>query len=392
MSACGLTPEALRQVLRKSEWDHPQHLKQRLLGEREFPLTTSLRPASGKQALSDLVAFHAFLDAWQAWPEQDQLSWKNIQYAQLGQKRVPTHFTLRSMGELIAFLGDDALSRSQQWQQRMIPLLAIKQDLYPTLVRQLKKLEQLSQIDIEMLAQLLPQLSQGMGQGGYLRALPVIGVDTKFIETHQVFISQLLDVLHSDAISQYGGLLAWLGCQCTPADWLLVRSLGPDTQARMGGLPILRLPTEALLSTPLPAQHILVVENDQSGYGLPNLSDTIAVIGGGRNLAWMDAPWLSQKKIGYWGDLDTWGFLLLSEARQRQAQLESLLMDRDTLLHHRERMVNEPEPYSGQPQYLTEQETRLYQEIRDGVHGNTRLEQERLSVDYVVESLVKWLG
>ncbi len=328
MKSWGLLPNEVRDRLRKTEWNHTQHLKKRLLGERPFPITTNLRPPTGKQALDDLAGFHAFIDAWQAWPKQSQLSWRQIQYPQLGEKRVPSQLTLEAIQPLIEFIGGDAEKRSQRWQQRISPILDVSQKLYPALIKQLKKLESLSLDEAQMIALLLPQLSQGVSDGGYLRALPVIGVDTKFIESHQRFITPLLDVLHNGAISEHGGLMAWLGCIETPGDWLLVRPLCPATKQAMGGLSIMRIPTATLLSTPLPGQRLIVVENDQSGYALPELPNTVAVIGGGRNVAWMAAHWLRQKKIAYWGDLDSWGFLFLSQARQYQPHVESLLMDR----------------------------------------------------------------
>jgi len=390
MRGWGLLPEDVRDELRKTEWDHAQHLKKRLLGERPFPISINLRPPSGKQALDDLTGFHSFIDVWQAWPEQSQLTWKLIQYFQLGEKRVPSKLTLGAIQELIGFLGNDAEKRSQQWQQLITPVLNVSQKLYPLLIKELKKLESLSLDEAQMIAQLLPQLSRGMGRGGYLRALPIIGVDTKFMETHHSFIALLLDELYGGAISEQGGLMAWLDCIAVPGDWLLVRPLCPTTKQAMGDMSILRIPTETLLSTPLPGERLIVVENDQSGYALPALPNTVAVIGGGRNLAWMSAHWLGKKRIGYWGDLDTWGFVFLSEARQRQPHVESLLMDRETLLGHRERMVKEPDPYPGLPEYLTETERMLFQEIRDGVYGNTRLEQERLSADYIRDGLRCW--
>ena len=390
MRRWGLLPDEVREKLKTTEWDHAQHLKKRLLGERPFPITTNLHPPTGKQALDDLGRFHSFIDAWQAWPQQNQLSWKQVQYTRLGEKRVPSQLTLDTTQALIKFIGGDAEKRSQRWQQRLSPILQVSQKLYPALIKQLKKLESLSQDEAQMIAQLLPQLSQGMGQGGYLRALPVIGVDTKFIESHRLFITPLLDVLHDGAISEHGGLMAWLNCIEAPGDWLLVRALCPATKQALGGLSILRIPGEILLSTPLPGARLIIVENDQSGYALPALPDTVAVIGGGRNLAWMAAHWLRQKRIGYWGDLDSWGFLFLSEARQHQSHVESLLMDRETLLSHRQRMVKEPDSYPGLPECLTEAEQRLFQEIRDGIHGHSRLEQERLSVDHILERLLSW--
>ncbi len=74
MKNWGLLPDEVRNRLRTTEWDHAQHLKKRLLGERLFPITINLRPPSGRQALDDLTGFHAFIDAWQAWPKQSQLT------------------------------------------------------------------------------------------------------------------------------------------------------------------------------------------------------------------------------------------------------------------------------------------------------------------------------
>ena len=51
-----------------------------------------------------------------------------------------------------------------------------------------------------------------MGRGEYLRALLVVGVDTKFIEQHGYLLEAILDVLHEGAISAAGGLSSWLAC------------------------------------------------------------------------------------------------------------------------------------------------------------------------------------
>ena len=392
MKAWGLLPADVRTMLRQKEWEHLRHLRQRLLGERPFPIAVNLRPPTGKQALDDVVGFHEFLNAWRAWPSQVRLEWKKTQYAQLGEHCMPTVFTLGSIQELIEFLGDDAVKRSQRWQQLLTPILEVNQNLYPVLIRQLNTLEGLNDYEATMIAQLLPQLIQGMGQGGYLRALPVCGVDTKFLETHQTLIATLLDEMHGGEVSDRGGLLPWLDCIATPNDWLWVRPLCAKTRNALGGMPVLRIPTEVLRATPLPGERILVVENEQPGYALPELGDTVAVFGGGRNLAWMDALWLRHKRVGYWGDLDSWGFVFLADARKRQPHVESVLMDRETLLQHRQRMVEEPDPYSGVPEHLTEPEQRLYLEIRDGWYGNSRLEQERVSGDVVRGCLGRWVA
>jgi hypothetical protein len=104
--------------------------------------------------------------------------------------------------------------------------------------------------------------------------------------------------------------------------WILVVPLGP------GMLPFeqQRVRSSKLLSTPLPYSHVLIVENESSLHQLPTLADTIAVMGCGLDLEWVQADWLRRKRVGYWGDLDTWGLQMLARARLYQPHLTALLM------------------------------------------------------------------
>lgn len=55
-------------------------------------------------------------------------------------------------------------------------------------------------------------------------------------------------------------------------------------------------------------------------------------------------PWLSGAEIVYWGDIDTHGFAILDRLRAWLPATRSVLMDRDTLLTHRERWGTEDRP------------------------------------------------
>lgn len=79
----------------------------------------------------------------------------------------------------------------------------------------------------------------------------------------------------------------------------------------------------------------ILFEQRQDGVGLddarclhqlPSLPDTVAVLGADLNLEWLRAAWLQDRRIAYWGDLDTWGLLMLSRARERQPCLQPILM------------------------------------------------------------------
>ena len=87
--------------------------------------------------------------------------------------------------------------------------------------------------------------------------------------------------------------------------------------------------------------------------------------------------------VTYWGDLDTHGFAILDRLRARLPQTRSLLMDRQTLLEHRERWGVEDRPTRAALTRLTTDEHLLYSElVTDGFGERIRLEQERINWDW----------
>lgn len=388
----GLLPAQVKKVVRQREWDKPSSLKARLLGARKFPIQVGLKPPNGRSAISDMVHFQRFVGEWKSFPQQDLVQWSSKSFQDLSDQVIPTFVVLRSIEELIRFLGDEALARSSVWERNMMPLLRLDKYLYPALVKHLDTVEQLSVREAELLAELLPQLRQGLGKGQYLRALPLTGVDTKFVETHQTLTEDLLDALQNGAVSESGGLIAWLGCITNPRGWLTIRPLCQASTGALGGIPILQMPGSLLREYDLPASNILVVENLQAGLALPEMNDTIAVIGGGKNITWMDAEWLKGKRVGYWGDIDTWGLAILSDVRDKIQGVEPLMMDVETLKAHEGRMVPEPEPFGTIPLSLNEDEVHLFNNLISGKFESERLEQERLSSDFIRRKLNGWLA
>jgi hypothetical protein len=385
----GCLPAEIYAKISGGEWTHLKHRQQRLTGERPFPLSVPLKPPTDVQAVANLAHFQVFVSAWQQFSQPELIQWQHKQYRTLRTQEVPVRLEIPSMQVLLEYLGNDALQQSRLWEARMAPLIEYNKAFYPVLIRHLPTLEQLSAADVLLLVALLPQLTAGMGRGLYLRALPFVGVDTKFLESNAILMGELLGVLYGDAIVDAGGLEKWLGCEQRPSGWVFVRPLCERVRAAMGGFAILQLPTNELLSSALPAENILVVENLQSGLALPNLDNTLAVCGGGRNVAWMAAPWLRNKRLGYWGDLDTWGLAILSHARALAPHVESIMMDEKTWEQFAERRVAEPDPYAGQPACLSDAELSVFQQMQEA-GGVARLEQERLSPDYCSLQLELW--
>jgi len=386
----GLLPVDVKELLKKREWENSSRLRKRFLGQLPFPITVNLKPPTGTQALQDLEHFRQYTQEWKSSSQTEQITWQSKKFRQLGKVDIPTHLKINSIESLIEFLGNGVIEQSQHWQAIMKPILAYDEDIYAVLVKHLNYLDKITINDAKCIANLLSQLKPNMAQGCYLRALPVKGVDTKFIEAHQQLITALLDEIYENNISESGGLIPWLDCRSKPKDWLFVKPLCDKTKSDLSGLHLLRLSTDVLLEQALPAERILIVENEQSGFALPELANTIAVFGGGRNVSWTNADWLKSCNVGYWGDIDTWGFVFLSEVRRNLGSIHPLLMDKETVLKHKDNMVHEDNPCSQLPDYLTEEEQTLFCEVRDGYYGATRLEQEKLNSLYIKEKLNEW--
>ena len=157
-------------------------------------------------------------------------------------------------------------------------------------------------------------------------------------------------------------------------------------------MPLLRLASDTLLAFELPADNILVIENEQSCLSLSEIPNTIAVAGGGKNVGWLRAEWLMSKRVAYWGDIDSEGFTILSDARSKLSTLTSLMMDARTVEAYQPRMVSEPESVDKEPIALTSEELSVFRALRSGQYAHPRLEQERLPPDYTLKVIRCWLA
>lgn len=355
-----------------------------------------------------------------------EVCWETRGFKNLGKQPLPTQLIIRNIAALAQLLGSREEQQLRRWQSKisyvltaLSPILSVsdagthesvadstnqgigagencgggqqqKEQLFNALIDHLDTLCQFNDEDLYLLVKLIPQLKCGMGKGSYLRSLPVTVVDTKFIEKHRRLIESITAAVIDEAARQRG-LFRWLNCRHKPRDWLLVKPLCPQTRAALGGLPLLRLSSDTLIEFVLPADNILIIENEQPCLALPDIPNTIAIAGGGKNVAWMQAQWLPAKRVGYWGDIDSEGLSILSDARSKQSTITPLMMDMQTVDAYRQRMVDEPGSVIKEPIALTRAERELFSALRGRRYGHTRLEQERLPIDYVTRAIDLWL-
>ena len=100
------------------------------------------------------------------------------------------------------------------------------------------------------------------------------------------------------------------------------------------------VPLHSLMTTPVEASSVFIVENKVNLLTFPPVRSAIAMGGLGNgiiDLAYV--PWLSNRSIWYWGDLDVEGFEILSRLRIRFPQTRSFLMDDSTLLRWKDSLA-----------------------------------------------------
>jgi hypothetical protein len=217
----------------------------------------------------------------------------------------------------------------------------------------------------------------------YLREISAPGVDTKFAERHRTVLAAMLRVS-----STASGFLADLGLRCKPG---FVR-LRPSPSLGFPGptLTELAVRSEELAQLTVEPRVAVIVENEISYLSVNVPEDGIVFWGKGFEVDSIGRlRWLAEADVLYWGDIDTHGFAILDRLRAWLPRARSVLMDRGTLLAHRDRWVrSEDRPAKSVLARLTPDEQDLYAElVGDGLGERVRLEQERIDWHWVEQRL-----
>lgn len=217
----------------------------------------------------------------------------------------------------------------------------------------------------------------------YLRELPV-EVHTKFVEDNATILRKLLDLLlpaesknltETDFSSRYFLKKANVYTQIRILDDALKPVLGYNELS-------LTLDDAAWLKW-MP-DNVFIVENKTCFLTFPKVKNSVAIFGEGfKSRISKHIPWLEKTNLHCWFDLDAAGFEMLNIIRQYYPNAKSFLMDQNT--YHQFSQYSVTSIYRRlQLNFLTEEERQLYQFLQA---NNKRLEQERITNKYVIESL-----
>ena len=398
------SPAELRSRLLR-EWDRGALPASILGGDPLFPLRLRIKgPDSGElpERFDEARAWIAKLSESASSPGY-RLEWKEIKHRQLGRNELPVAALFERAEDALAFAG------RRREAARLIALADEIGSAFPALHdwcvrRPLVVLER--EADWPALLAALAWFKAHPRSGLYARQIDAPGVHSKFVESNRGLLSELLDiVLSPEAVDREAGASAGFarryGLREKPR-YVRFRLLDPALDLGLevpGGGSTLRVDELGLLAEDFAGlfaargasgpHQVFITENEINFLAFPDQSGSLIVFGAGYGFAALSrAEWLHGRRIRYWGDLDTHGFAILDQLRASFPETESLLMDRATLLAHRDQWTSEGSPTKADLTRLHPEERELYDDLRyDRLAPSLRLEQERIGFSWVESAL-----
>ncbi len=371
-----------------------------------LPWTIALHPPSERAALNDLNAARQWANAWRSFelPTEAELTWENRSWPSVGSQSIPVRLSAYSPSAVARLAGrssewslavkrlsDLATGAARSWGRSRV--CACARELQLAIRKRARQLCSMTDADWDRSLAVIQWLSENPEASCFIRELPILGIDSKWMEKHRGTIEPLHEALSGQPFRFR-----------KPAPLIHIRYL--DRELAPAGLTDLAVTVEELerLGADLanrPAS-VLICENLTTMCALPSTEGILTIHGGGYRAGDLgEAPWLASVKLCYWGDLDTNGFAILDRFRTHFPQTVSVLMDKETLFHHASLCVAEEKPRKNTLRHLTREEAETLNillgdidtsltphipSINFGKHA-LRLEQERVSWSWALERL-----
>jgi hypothetical protein len=307
----------------RSKW--PAVLRAEAAGENMFPLAV---PFGRPSTTSDFAAIRTDLASLAAANYGWQIEWEEIDTRKWGKQRWPRRVSFASiedLAETLQFMGQLTLFREA---------LVLARSACP-------KLEPWLRTRAHRIPELLPDWKDLICVCAFFDANPCpncfprqlpIPVGTKFIEERAGILAELLTLVLGDRVNTKGLCFEErFHLRLEPAQVrfrFLDGSLREQTRWPVMDCTI-SVHDLASLSWRIP--RVLIVENKAVFLCLPDVPNTLAILGSGKAASLLPScSWLQESDVVYWGDCDEAGFGILSSLRGSLPRVRSILMDDET--------------------------------------------------------------
>lgn len=381
------TPADLRAQLQKS-WDKGEWLRSLVTGETLLPKKLSLKTPTSTEMTHDFAVVRAWVKALDALPHCRVVR-REFTHRILGNNAIPDEIWLDSPEQAWAWLGK---KRDVARFQNLLDAMAVQQpNLLNWLAKKPLKALALAE-DWQRLLDFVAWRQTHPRPDIYLRQVDLPTIDTKWIEQHREVLSEWLDAtLPAEQIDP-----AATGVKQFAARYGF-RDKSERVRFRvLDGAPLfgcmvqdITLDAASFAQLDCPVSQVFIVENEITYLAFPPVKNSWVIFGGGYGFEMLrHAQWLARCRVHYWGDLDTHGFAILDQLRNHFPHVDSLLMDRATLLKYQCFWGEEPMPIQRDLPRLTPAESALYDDLRfDRLQSKLRLEQERVGFAWLEATL-----
>lgn len=333
-----------------------------------------------------------------------RIAMREFRHRVLGSNAVPDEVWLDTLDDALALVG------KQKEARRFASLVQHTREQHPVLLPWLEKrpLNALAMADAwPRLLAVVSWLQSHPRPGIYLRQVDLPGVDSKFIQANRGVLSELLDLAlppqvidtSASGASQFCRRYGFKDKPLRIRFRLLDAALCGEGLWRTHADHDITLTQSDFARLQLPIRRIFITENEVNFLAFPALPGSLVIFGAGYGFEVLaGASWLHSCSVYYWGDIDTHGFAILNQLRALLPQVQSLLMDRATLLAHPDQWGDEPQPVLHDLPRLSAAEAALFDDLRTqrlrpnppgakAAVAGVRLEQERIGFGWVNTAL-----
>lgn len=358
-----------------------------LLGSGDWPIAFVLGAPTETEVMADLPAVQSWARAWRKWSGPATVEFETKKWARLGSQDLPIRLVICSPGDVASLCGQE--KRWAKAVERKDTLLAHWPSLATSvkLGRYFDVLTDYADTDFERLVAVVQWLEANPASNLYIRQLPIVGVDTKWLEKRQALVAEILSLVRG--AEMVGDFFEVTGLKRLPHRVRII-VLCPELRRLVGGVRDFEAPIEDVMQLELTPKRVLVVENHACATALGDMPGCVAFAGLGKAVGVLGRiAWAKGVPAVYWGDIDTHGLVILNSARAALPGLRSVLMDVATLLEFKELAVHEAaQAMESGLEHLTVEEAELLEGLKSARWGvKLRVEQERLPWIFVETAL-----
>ena len=351
-----------------------------------FPLEIKLKRLKQSDLQSDYSGVRDELTLLEK--EGLELTYKEFHFKSLGTQSLPTTVLFRERCQFLKFIKKsqefDFFERDFELVVKRFP--SLKKLLYvkPSLVILYHDVwEKLLSVCEFFLKKPRPNI--------YVRELAIKNIDTKFIEMYKKILDILFTILLDESsinneitkLSNYGFEKKYYLKYPLPT----VRFRILDSSQTIAGLSDISLNIEEFKTLKPKCKVVYIVENKITTLSFTPIKDAMVIFGNGYGVEVLkDVAWLHERQIFYWGDIDSDGFAILSQARGYFKNIVSIMMDKQTFESFKHFSVKIDISTPKVLENLTFDENLMLKSVQ-----MIRLEQERIDFNYVKKVLTNRL-